>query len=71
MINKKLKHLRIDKEWTQKRAAEKCGIPYQTFKNIESGVNFGRRITLKKIAKGFGVGLKDIIAECPFCGNKL
>jgi hypothetical protein len=46
-----------------RQAAEKCGIPYQTFRSYQLGLQRPSRANLDKIFWGFHLTLADIIND--------
>lgn len=60
-IGKEIARLRIEKGLTIRELAEKTGIVFTAFPNIESGKTDIRIGTLERIAKGLGVTPSEII----------
>jgi len=61
-FQERIRQLRLERGWTQERAAEKCGIGYKLFQLYELGVkqNPGL-ITLEKIASGFDLDIHELL----------
>jgi DNA-binding XRE family transcriptional regulator len=61
-----LLRLRTAKKWSQDDAAERCNISLQqTYQQIESAKVNVTMFTLTKLASGFGVDLRDLLAPPP------
>jgi transcriptional regulator with XRE-family HTH domain len=62
----RLRELRLACRWTQEKAAEACGIGYKLYQLYELGIkpNPGL-LTLERIAKGFGLGVHELLAPAP------
>lgn len=59
-FKQRLRELRKERNLTQERAAELCGIPYKLFQHYELGVkNNPGLLTLEKIAAGFELTLAE------------
>ena len=65
-FGKRLRELRQACRWTQEKAAEACGIGYKLYQLYELGIkrNPGL-VTLEKIARGFGLGIHELLAPAP------
>jgi len=65
-FGKRLRELRQACRWTQEKAAEACGIGYKLYQLYELGIkrNPGL-VTLEKIARGFGLGIHELLAPPP------
>lgn len=50
---KEIRHLRIQKGWSQRQLAEKTGVPRGTIQNVETGKHSPLDKTLGRILKGF------------------
>jgi transcriptional regulator with XRE-family HTH domain len=62
-FRKRLRELRLACRWTQEKAAESCGIGYKLYQLYELGIkNNPGLLTLEKIAKGFGLGIHELLA---------
>lgn len=62
-FKKRLRELRLAKNWTQEQAAEKCSIGYKLFQLYELGVKDNPGLlTLEKIANGFGIEVYELLA---------
>lgn len=63
LFRKRLAALRKERGWTQEAAAEACGIGYKLFQLYELGIkdNPGLK-TLEKVARGFGIGVHELLA---------
>ena len=61
-FRKRLRELRIQRGWTQEKAAEICGIGHKLFQLYELGIkpNPGL-LTLDKIARGFGIEVHELL----------
>lgn len=59
----RIRELRKDRDWTQERAAEACGIGYKLYQLYELGVkgNPGL-VNLQKIAEGFGLDVSELLS---------
>jgi transcriptional regulator with XRE-family HTH domain len=58
--------LRLERGWTQERAAEKCGIGYKLFQLYELGIKKNPSLqSLEKIAHGFGLDVSELLAPNP------
>jgi hypothetical protein len=51
------------KSLTTRQAAEKCSIPYQTFRSYQLGLQRPNRASMDKIIAGFDLKMADIINE--------
>lgn len=60
-IGKEIARLRKEKGLTIRELAEKTGVVFSAFPNIESGKTDIRIGTLERIANGLGVRVSDII----------
>jgi transcriptional regulator with XRE-family HTH domain len=61
-----LRELRQTLRWTQKRAAKACGIGHKLFQLYELGVKKNPELfTLQKIAKGFRMGVHELLSPAP------
>lgn len=56
-----LKAARVNKNYTQKKAAEMLGISQSTLMNYEQGKTFPPQPTIQKMETLYGVGYNDII----------
>ena len=62
-IQKRLKTLRLERGWTQERAAEACGIGYKLFQLYELGIKNNPSLSsLEKLAHGFGLDVSELLA---------
>jgi transcriptional regulator with XRE-family HTH domain len=62
-FQKRLRTLRLERGWTQERAAEKCGIGYKLFQLYELGIKKNPSLqSLEKIAHGFGLDVSELLA---------
>lgn len=59
----RLRILRAERGLGLREAAELCGMTKETLSDLERGIRTGRDTTLAKIAKGYGVPLRDLIGE--------
>lgn len=50
-----IRRLRDTRGWTQSQAAERCSIPFPTYREFEYGTRFPRQEQIEKLAHGFGV----------------
>jgi transcriptional regulator with XRE-family HTH domain len=59
----RLKALRLQRGWTQEKAAENCGLGQKSFQLYELGIkrNPGL-VTLAKIARGFSLDVSELLA---------
>jgi transcriptional regulator with XRE-family HTH domain len=65
-FRKRLRELRLACRWTQEKAAESCGIGYKLYQLYELGIKTNPGLlTLEKIAKGFGLGIHELLAPVP------
>jgi transcriptional regulator with XRE-family HTH domain len=56
--------LRENRDWTQERAAEACGIGYKLYQLYELGIKQNPGLlTLEKIANGFGLDVAELLAQ--------
>jgi transcriptional regulator with XRE-family HTH domain len=73
-FRQRLRELRLACRWTQEKAAESCGIGYKLYQLYELGIKTNPGLlTLEKIAKGFGLGIHELLAPVPSlrsCVNK-
>ncbi|MEN6316700.1 MAG: helix-turn-helix transcriptional regulator [Clostridiaceae bacterium] len=60
---KKLKHLRIEKGWSQYEAADHCGTNQKNYWNWENNKTYPTKIFRKSIASAFGVLVNEIFQE--------
>lgn len=57
----RLRALRGDREWTQERAAERCGLVPRHYQKLESGeVNITLK-TLQRLCDAFGVDVTELL----------
>ena len=62
----RLRELRQACRWTQERAAAACGIGYKLYQLYELGIKQNPcLLTLEKIARGFGLGVHELLAPAP------
>ena len=62
-FKKRLRELRVRRGWTQEKAAEICGVGYKLFQLYELGIKQNPGLlTLEKIARGFGIGVHELLA---------
>jgi transcriptional regulator with XRE-family HTH domain len=62
-FKKRLRELRIQRGWTQERAAEACGIGYKLYQLYELGIKHNPGLlTLEKIALGFGISIHELLS---------
>ena len=62
-FKRRLRELRVSREWTQEQAAEACGIGYKLYQLYELGIKSNPGlVTLEKIAKGFGLDVSELLA---------
>ena len=65
-IRDRLVAYRADRGWSQARLVEESGVSGATIAHLETGANKRpRRITLTRIAQGFGVSLDDLLSDEP------
>ena len=65
-FGKRLRELRQACRWTQEKAAEACGIGYKLYQLYELGIKRNPGLaTLEKIARGFGLGIHELLAPAP------
>jgi len=65
-FKKRLRELRLANRWTQERAAEACNIGYKLYQLYELGLKQNPGLlTLEKIARGFGIGIHELLSPCP------
>jgi len=65
-FGKRLRELRQACRWTQEKAAEACGIGYKLYQLYELGSKRNPGLaTLEKIARGFGLGIHELLAPAP------
>ena len=58
--------LRLERGWTQEKAAEVCGIGYKLFQLYELGIKDNPSLSsLEKIAHGFGLDVSALLAPNP------
>ena len=61
-----MRELRQACRWTQEKAAEACGIGYKLYQLYELGIKRNPGLaTLEKIARGFGLGIHELLAPAP------
>ena len=61
-----MRELRQACRWTQERAAESCEIGYKLYQLYELGIKKNPGLlTLEKIARGFGLGIHELLAPAP------
>ncbi len=56
----RIKELRRERGWSQRRLAQKCGLNRAHVGTLESGHSDVQLLTLLKIAKGLGVPLHSV-----------
>lgn len=62
-FKKRLRELRVERGWTQEKAAEVCGVGYKLFQLYELGIKQNPGLlTLEKIGRGFGLGVHELLA---------
>jgi len=60
-FRKRLRELRLQRGWTQEKAAEACEIGPKLFQLYELGIKANPGLlTLEKIARGFGIDVHDL-----------
>lgn len=60
-LAKRIRELRVKKDWTQEEAAKRCGIDYKYYQLYEGSNPRDMRLsTMEKIADGFEVELVDL-----------
>jgi transcriptional regulator with XRE-family HTH domain len=65
-FRKRLRELRLACRWTQEKAAESCDLGYKLYQLYELGIKKNPGLlTLEKIAKGFGLGIHELLAPAP------
>ena len=65
-FKKRLRELRHAFRWTQEKAAESCDIGYKLYQLYELGIKKNPGLlTLEKIARGFGLGIHELLAPAP------
>lgn len=60
--NLRLKHERINRDWTQKDVAQKLGVSPQVVCDWEKGRRFPRRHVLDNLEKLFGLTHRELFA---------
>ncbi len=63
LVGRKIAAIRKARSLTQRDTAERAGISYRYFQNIESGAANLTLSTLFRLSRFFGVGVADIIDE--------
>ena len=62
-FKKRLRELRVERDWTQEKAAEACGVGYKLFQLYELGIKQNPGLlTLEKIARGFSLDVSQLLA---------
>ncbi len=62
MFRDTVKELRLKKSWSQEELARRANLSNNHISRIEQGLNKSPNIlTIKKIAKAFGMGLVELI----------
>jgi transcriptional regulator with XRE-family HTH domain len=70
IISENMVRLRKAKGYhTQEAAAEAAGIPFRTYQDIERGVTWPRRSSLKAIAQALGVGEAQLFIDPAVSGK--
>jgi transcriptional regulator with XRE-family HTH domain len=60
-FQQRVRQLRLERGWTQERAAEKCGIGYKLYQLYELGIKQNPGLlTLEKIAVGFDLDISEL-----------
>ncbi|MGH7952491.1 MAG: helix-turn-helix domain-containing protein [Limisphaerales bacterium] len=63
-FQRRLRQLREQRDWTQEKAAEMCGIGYKLYQLYELGLKRNPGLlTLEKIAAGFGLDICELLAQ--------
>jgi transcriptional regulator with XRE-family HTH domain len=62
-LARKLRVLRAERGWTLNQAAERAGVQPETISDAEHGKRRPYTPTLTKIAKGYGVPVKELLGE--------
>ena len=62
-LARKLRVLRAERGWTLNQAAERAGVQPETISDAEHGKCRPYTPTLTKIAKGYGVPVKELLGE--------
>jgi transcriptional regulator with XRE-family HTH domain len=62
-IAKRIRELRESKQWTQKEAAERAGIPRNNLLNFEKGYRQPCFRHLEKLSKGFHISLDQFFRD--------
>jgi len=60
LLGKRIKELRLRKNYTQEQLAEILGIGERNLSKIECGVNFVSSETLEKLSDALGVSYKEL-----------
>ncbi len=60
-LPKRLKQLRIEKQWTQRMLAKKTGLSLAYITKSEAGWYDPQLSTLRKLAKVLGVTISDLV----------
>jgi transcriptional regulator with XRE-family HTH domain len=58
----RLRSLRAARGWTVEHAAEEIGLTPDNLSRIERGVRHPRATTLARIARGYGVGIEELMS---------
>ena len=65
-LGKKIKHLRLERGYTQEKLAEIIDISQKALSSIESGENFLKAETLDKIMEAFEITAEELFATNQF-----
>lgn len=66
-LRKRLRELRRDAGWTQEQLAEKAGLNYKHYQEIERGGKREVRLsTLECLARAFGINIAGLFTENRF-----
>jgi transcriptional regulator with XRE-family HTH domain len=62
-VGERLKEERLLRGWSQRDLAREAGTTAETISNIETGQHDPRPSTLRKLAEGLGIEVRDLFAE--------
>lgn len=64
-LGRKIKQLRVEKDWSQERLGFKSNLDRTYIGGIERGERNLTVLNLKKVADALGVSISDILADVP------
>lgn len=64
-IGRKIRRLRLERDWTQADLGKRAGIDGKNVSNYETGNLRASEKTLQKFAQAFGISLDEFLVEAP------